>query len=89
VPIGPLLARVLNFYGLLIVAYTLMSWVAPSLGPGLGRDIYGVLGSLCEPFVGLFRRFLPAVMIGSAGIDFSPLVAFVVIQIAAGLVGRL
>lgn len=76
---------ILNFYGILIFAYVIMSWfVRPGSG-GLLGDIYGVLRQLCEPYVGLFRRILPPVMIGSAGLDFSPLVALVVLQVVTGI----
>ena len=39
-------------------------------------DVYRVLGSLVEPYLGLFRRFIPPM----GGMDFSPLVAILVLQ---------
>ena len=62
-----------DFYAILIIAYTLMSWFPMS---GVVQDIYGVLASLCEPFIGVFRRFIPPV----GGMDFSPWVAILAVQ---------
>jgi uncharacterized protein YggT (Ycf19 family) len=62
-----------DFYAVLIIVYTLMSWFPIS---GTTYEIYAVLASLCEPFVSVFRRFIPAV----GGIDFSPWVAILAVQ---------
>ena len=67
-----IVSRLLAFYELLIFAYVLMSWFPVS---GLFEDIYRVLASICEPYLGIFRRIVP-----SAGmIDFSPWVAIIVL----------
>lgn len=63
----------LSFYSTLIIVYVLMSWFRPT---GVFYDIYRVLGQLCEPYIGLFRRIVP--LIGA--IDFSPLVALLVLE---------
>jgi YggT family protein len=52
-------------------------------------DLYRVLASVCEPYISLFRRLLPPISVGSAGLDLSPLVAWVVLQIVASFVRRL
>lgn len=66
--------RALDFYQLLIVAYVIMSWFART-GPLF--EIYRALGSICEPYIGIFRRILPQ----TGMIDFSPLVALLVLQL--------
>jgi uncharacterized protein YggT (Ycf19 family) len=86
---GGLIARLLDFYGYLIIAYVIMSWFATTSRSGLVADIYRVLASVCEPYVGLFRRLLPPIAVGSAGLDLSPLIALVVLQIVASIVSRL
>ena len=65
---------VLNFYEILIILYVLMSWFPTR---GILYDIYGVLGSVVEPYVGVFRRFIPPL----GGLDFSPFAAILVIQV--------
>ena len=84
--IGPLLQLVLNFYAGLIVIYVLLSWIPTS--SGVIAELHSVLATICEPYVGLFRRILPMAMIGGAGLDFSPFVALIVLQLVAGIVGR-
>ncbi len=88
IAIGYLLSRLISFYELLIFVYVLMSWF-PIKEHGLLMDIYRVLGSICEPFIGLFRRMLPSAAVGGAGLDFSPLVAILVLSILQGVVARL
>ena len=62
-----------DFYVILIIVYTVMSWFPAG---GVTGDIYGVLGSLCDPFIGVFRRFLPPL----GGFDFSPWAAILAVQ---------
>ncbi len=79
-----LVASLLDLYGYLIIAYIILSWFVATSRSGLLADIYRVLGSVCEPYVGLFRRIVPPIQAGSAGLDLSPLVALIVLQIVAG-----
>jgi uncharacterized protein YggT (Ycf19 family) len=80
VGIGLLIARVIDFYVILIVVYAVMGWFVGMTRGGVVYDLYRVLASICEPFVGLFRRVLPPLRIGSGGIDFSPIIAILVLQ---------
>ena len=86
--LGGLVASLLDLYGILIVAYVVLSWVVMSTRSGVVADVYRVLASVCEPYVGLFRRIVPPVSAGSAGLDLSPLVALIVLQIVAGILRR-
>jgi YggT family protein len=83
---GLLIARVLDFYEILIVVYVLMSWFIGNVRDGIVRDAYRVLATICEPYVGLFRRILPPVMVGSGGLDFSPIAAILVLSLVSGLI---
>ena len=69
---------VLQFYGWLIIAYVLMSWFPAS---GAIADVRGVLGTIVEPYLALFRRFIPPL----GAVDISPIVAILVLQVAARL----
>ena len=73
-----LLDAVLGFYSLLIFAYVILSWFARS-GGGV-YEIYQMLGTIVEPYIGIFRRIVPAARMGGGGIDFSPLVALLVLE---------
>lgn len=68
-----------QFYGLLIFVYVLMSWFPMN---GAFYDIYRVLGSVVEPYLRLFRNLIPPV----GNFDFSPLVAYFVLQIVVNYV---
>ena len=76
--------RVLYFYQMLIFVWVIMSWIP--VREGLLEDIYSVLDQLCEPYVGIFRRFLPPF----GGLDFSPVVAVLLLSLLSrGLVAIL
>ncbi|MDI6693385.1 MAG: YggT family protein [Anaerosomatales bacterium] len=62
-----------SFYSTLIIVYVVMSWFRPT---GAFYDIYRVLGQLCEPYIGVFRRIVPPV----GSIDFSPFVALLTLE---------
>jgi uncharacterized protein YggT (Ycf19 family) len=72
--LGSIVDAIIRFYEILIVVYVLMSWFPVDRG-GL-YDIYRVLGSLAEPYVGIFRRIIPPL----GGFDFSPMVALIVLD---------
>jgi YggT family protein len=79
VTLAYVVSRVLDFYGLLILVYVILSWFPVGRG-GVISDIYRVLASVCEPYIGIFRRIVPMAGAGGAGIDFSPLIALLVLR---------
>ena len=72
-----IVAAVIDFYALLILVYVLSSWFQ---GSAFVAEIRGVLATICEPFIGVFRRIVPMAAVGGAGLDFSPLVALLALQ---------
>lgn len=79
-----ILLVIIEFYGWLLIAYVLMSWL-PLGGGGTLDDIHRVLGTVVEPYLGLFRRFIPPVGM----IDISPIVAFFVLRLIEAAISRL
>jgi len=79
VAIARAIAAVGQFYGLLIFVYVLMSWFPMR---GALYDIYKVVGSVTEPYLGLFRNLIPPI----GNFDFSPLVAYFVLQMVVNYV---
>lgn len=79
-----LINRLINFYELLICVYVLLSWFPIRQG-GVVYDIGMVLARVCEPYLGLFRRFIPSF----GGIDFTPVIAIVVLNVIGNLLYRL
>lgn len=66
-------------YTFIIFGWALLSWFKRRRG--VISDIYNLLDKLAGPFVRLFRRFVPAV----GGLDFTPLIAMVVVQLTTQL----
>ncbi|MFC6180107.1 YggT family protein [Lactiplantibacillus daowaiensis] len=66
--------RLFQLYQIALVIYILMSWFPGAYNTAIGR----FLGRICEPFLSIFRRFIPAI----AGLDFSPIIAFLVLEFA-------
>ena len=81
--LASLILPLVNFYEILIIAYILMSWLRPT--DGLIGDIYRVLGTLTEPWLGIFRRIVPPIGM----IDISPIVALIALRLLANAVVRL
>ncbi len=80
------LAALLDVYTILIFVYILSS-LYQSFGGRIpyNRALIAVLDFLrqvCEPYIGLFRRFIPPI----GAFDFSPIVAILVLTIGGGLI---
>ncbi len=76
-----------DFYVGIIIVYILMSWI-PSMH-GIVRDIYEALGRICDPYLDLFRRIIPPIGGSGMSVDFSPILAILVLQVVARFIGRL
>jgi uncharacterized protein YggT (Ycf19 family) len=68
-------------YTLLIFGYIIMSWVRIPYSPWLSR-IQRFLYDVCEPYLRVFRRFLPPF----GPLDLSPIVAIVTLGILDRLI---
>ena len=75
-------------YVCLIAARVLMSWLRPRPGSSIYR-LYWVLCVLTEPYLRLFRRLLPILRIGRAGLDLSPAVGLIILVILLEVLGGL
>ena len=84
--IADYLSTVIYVYTLLIILYIVLNLLfSVGLRPPYSRTLDTVLGFLrdiCEPFLRLFRRVIPAF----GGIDFSPILAIFTLQIFNSLV---
>jgi YggT family protein len=77
-----------TIYAWLIVVRALLSWFRLGSGTPLSR-LQRLVYALTEPYLALFRRFLPIARFGSVGIDLSAMVGLVVLFILVRLVVRL
>jgi YggT family protein len=76
-------------YSLLIIAYILSSLFF-AFGGRLpyarwSSAILGFLRDVCEPYLSLFRRFIPPI----GPLDLSPMIAIIVLYIAGSVIGNL
>jgi len=76
--VGELISLALNCYLISIIAQIILSWV----GPGGNHPIADVLYSLNEPVLRPARRMLPVM----GGMDFSPMIVVILIQLTKILV---
>lgn len=71
----------------LIVARAVLSWFP--IRPGsIWYSIYTAVYGITEPYLSLFRRFLPVPRIGAVGIDLSALVGLIVLFILVQFLGQ-
>ncbi len=76
-----ILIKLVDAYTLIIFIYVLMSWIPQKRG--VLRDIDDVLEKICEPYLGLFRRFIPPI---GGMVDVSPIIAILVLQLLIRLI---
>lgn len=69
-----------RIYTFMIIGYVLLSWL-----PNARESFIGVfLGKLVEPYLGIFRRFIPPI---GGMLDLSPILAVFALQfVAYGLI---
>jgi len=87
--IADFLAALITVYWILIFAYILSTLIF-SFGGRIpysrwSSAILGFLRDVCEPYLGIFRRFIPPI----GPIDVSPIVAILVLVIGGGFVVEL
>lgn len=78
----------LTVYLWLIVARALLSWFPIRSGTAMYR-VYNFVYEATEPYLSLFRRFLPMPRAGNVGIDLSSIVGFIVLLVLIRVVTRL
>ncbi|WP_309122905.1 YggT family protein [Paenibacillus sp.] len=74
--ISSLVWTLYNIYFYMIIAYVLLSWVPNARDSFVGQ----LLGRVTEPYLGIFRRFIPAI---GGVIDISPIVAIFALRFIA------
>jgi YggT family protein len=76
---------VLNLYLLILFAAIVLSWFPLEPGSPMA-SVYGFLWRLTEPLLGPIRRAIPALRIGGFGLDLSPFIVILGIQIVRGFI---
>jgi YggT family protein len=78
----------LYIYSLLILGRILFSWFSLRSGTASYR-VYSMLYDVTEPYLRVFRRYLPLIRFGNAALDLSPIVGLAVLFIVQRLVAIL
>lgn len=76
-----LLVSLCNVYSMVIFVYVLMSWFP--MNSRILSEIYAFLGKICDPYLNLFRKFIPPI---GGMVDVSPIVALLVLQFGVRLI---
>jgi YggT family protein len=83
------IVAVATVYVLLIIAYILSSMYFAFGGrvpyARWSSAVISFLRDVCEPYLAIFRRFIPSL----GPIDLSPIVAIIVLRVAAGILARI
>jgi YggT family protein len=77
---GELLCRLGQLYILAMIGRIILSWFPISAGGPLAA-VFSFLYSITEPLLGPVRRMLPPVGMGGMGLDLSPIIVLLVLQI--------
>lgn len=74
-----LLAQALGLYATIVFVSVILTWFPAK---GVVADIRTSLALITEPFLSVFRRFVPPI----GGLDFSPVIAIIVLQVLQRIV---
>ena len=79
-----LIYAAVDIYTWIILAYCIMTW--SPVATGVIADIRDALSKIVDPFLGIFRKFIPPI---GGMIDISPIVALIVLQFVVRFVVRM
>jgi len=73
-------------YTIFVFIYVLLSFIPRMPYNRFLSAAVGFVNDVVEPYLGLFRRFLPPLRIGPGALDLSPVVGLIVLQVVGGIV---
>jgi len=87
--IATYVSALFTVYFILIIARIILSWVQqfrPLPYNMALRAAIGFIEESVDPYLNVFRRFIPPLRVGGAGLDLSPILAIFVLLIVQSLV---
>jgi YggT family protein len=75
-----IICRLVQAYIIVIFVRVILSWFPISPGTALA-GIYSFVYSITEPVLGPIRRLMPGVGFGGMGLDLSPIIVILLIQL--------
>lgn len=79
-PLARVICFALGVYSFVLFARIISTWIRPPIA-GPGRVLYELLWDVTEPVLAPFRKILPPVQAGGLGLDFSPILVFVILGV--------
>ena len=76
-------------YSILIFVRILLSWIPRVPYNRFLAAAITFVTDVVDPYLNLFRRFLPPIKIGPGALDLSPIVGLILLQIVGGIVANL
>jgi uncharacterized protein YggT (Ycf19 family) len=76
-------------YSILIFVRILLSWIPRVPYNRFLAAAIAFVTDVVDPYLNLFRRFLPPIRIGPGALDLSPIVGLILLQIVGGIVANL
>src|ERR671915_1773492 len=75
-------------YLICIIAYIITSWIPLPYSTTLNR-IQRFLYDVVDPYLRIFRRFIPQLNLGGLGLDLSPIIAILVLTAASRIISEI
>lgn len=79
------LGTLITVYTVLIVARIILSYFSRIPYNRILSAVIGFVADVTDPYLNLFRRFIPPVRAGAIALDVSPIIALLVLQIVGGI----
>ncbi|MDG2211410.1 MAG: YggT family protein [Acidimicrobiales bacterium] len=80
-----ILCYLLGLYALVLIVRVVLSWF-PISPNGLGATVAGFIYLVTDPVLIPLRRVIPALRIGSVGLDLAPMAVFFLITLVRGMI---
>lgn len=71
-----LIVELVDIYTFIIFVYVILSWIPTKAG--ILAQIDDVLAKICDPYLDIFKRFIPPI---GGMVDISPIVAIIALQL--------
>ncbi len=78
-----------SVYIALLIARIVLSWIPRMPYNPVLRAVTGFVEDVSDPYLNVFRRFIPAVRVGPAALDLSPIVGTILLIVAGNIVAGL
>jgi len=84
-PLARVVCLTLGAYNFVLFARIISTWIRPPMA-GIGRTVYELLWDVTEPVLRPLRKVLPPVQAGGLGLDFSPILVFVILGVLQSVI---